>query len=143
MNDKVKKYYDNDLTRFLVRVWSNEEQKYLDDEDICYDTQGHYNNALELLNSEFFNRPDEAAVYQNDEISSNNVYEQCSGYTDANDNLIFEGDIIQGKLTKNYLSVSFSKGAFIVNNYSNSLLADLHNQFIVVGNIHENKDLIK
>ena len=68
--------------RYKYRVWSQEEQKYLDEDDITIETQGSANSVYELMT--FF-------------LGNTNEYlfEQCTGWRDWKNNLIHEKDIVQ------------------------------------------------
>lgn len=116
--------------RFKFRAWDSDESKYATDDDICFDTGGECECVYDLLkvNDSFY------------------VIEQCTGLKDKNGKLIYEDDIVRLQLSYDEnLSVEYSEGSFnLVGNYGfRTLLRIYKNDCEVVGNIHENPELLE
>lgn len=112
--------------RFKFRVWDKEFNKYWTDEAIK-------ENAAWLL------FPD------NDNIDNIEV-EQCTGLKDKNGKLIYEGDILSCMINcPRKCVVEFYRNAFCLNeNGSHSEDVVFSDKCCeVIGNIHENEELLK
>ena len=115
--------------RFKFRAWDIEEDRYVSDDDICYDTGGTWDSVYDLLKvaNQFY------------------VYEQCTGLKDKNGKLIYEGDIVQVDSKVYYIDpltlvVGFHNGAFMVGDR----FIDNNSKFMkIIGNIHENPELLE
>lgn len=132
---KGKKKMKNDRLKF--RVYSQDEKRYITDE-LVYLTQDG-----ELLDS-------------SNDVIENVIIERCTGLRDKNGKLIYEGDII--KTEDGNGVVYFRKDAcFAVRNdnyivagtdicpFDNSVSFFLRNKkvFEIVGDIHQNQELLK
>lgn len=121
--------------RFKYRAWSKERNRYVTDKDIkdifC-NTYVKNHDLLEL------------------EDCSSYIVEQCTGLKDKNGKLICEGDIVKYHVTKKTSfpierevvasktkKVTFKKGCF-----NPVFYLDL-NDVEIIGNIHENKELLE
>lgn len=131
---------NNDRLKF--RVWSEVEKRYVLTENLVINNDGelvepHYT----LYGDIHFSRPTE-----------NLIVEQCSGLKDRNGKLIFVGDILLSSDGSNY-SVEYDlhyarflrRGKYTT---GRGFFAELNSSIAekilrVVGNIHENRDLLK
>ena len=126
--------------RFKFRVWDNERKCFFNDDEVVL-----YPNGEES----FFN-----ADYDFTEC----IVEQCTGLKDKNGKLIYEGDIVEIMVWDDYSEdmietkgkVYWSKedASFLIfvsydGEYSLNSQETFYGQEIkVIGNIHENKELL-
>lgn len=126
--------------RYKYRVWSQEEQKYLDNTEITIETQGSANNVYELM-AHYLDSPNEY------------LFEHCTSWRDWKNHLIYEGDIIQTTTGKLRFVVEWDEpdGRFMLNGLDGvnwydlnaSIPGFLSSGVEVIGNTHEYSGLKK
>lgn len=125
---------------FKFRAWDIKEKEMYYDAEKTYDNlAGHYG----------FRDFDDLIEEHNKSV----ILEQCTGLKDKNDNLVYEGDILIDKYSyiveivyqKNCMFQALQKngikGAEFYTSYS--LEPEYIKNSEIIGNIHENKDLLK
>ena len=143
--------------RFKFRVWSEDYNLYI--EDNCYPIGSDFNLSMtqngyvEVIGMGDYD--DDGAfswgtVESLKECIGDYTVEQCTGLRDKNGKLIYEGDLIKEPANKHNLEVFYENGAWQTREYRKNgnreqLLYVLINCYgvEVIGNIHENADLIK
>lgn len=138
--------------RFKSRFFHNPSGKYLNSQSLVY-CNGCYE---QVADRQFPNGTYKAYIlttYNTSEI----IEEQCIGLKDKNGKLIYEGDIVEqeGKFYKVIFSYdnvascgccidSFSGCGFVMEDkYGSRGDLDIYSELEVIGNIHENKDLLE
>lgn len=112
--------------RFKFRVWDKENNKYED--DLYYEAGDLQVTCVNKIFEEY--------------ISDGYIIEQCTGLKDKNGKLIYEGDIVR-EISKRepeweeYVITVEWKGCGF------NLYGDDEFDFLVIGNIHENADLLE
>ena len=130
------------MSKINFRVWDNLEKGYLNEKDIAIDSLGN----IFLL--EGYNHNDSELWYARvlpDLDNKRYAIEQDTGPKDKNGTEIYEGDILIDDTGEpiEYWVVKFSEGAFVGECTGvTELLSELTN-LEVVGNIHENPELVK
>ena len=109
--------------RFKFRAWDNKERYYIPNEET---------NFCHGMMEYWFDK-EECPL----------TFEQCTGLKDKNGKLIYEGDIITGFFNNN--KVIWDKGRFCVDDGSEVFdeLAKLNEECVIIGNIHENPELLE
>lgn len=104
--------------RFKYRAWDSIAKEYIFDSYALYE------------------------LFVND-IDNSYQVEQCTGLKDKNGKLIYEGDIVTGFFNNN--KVIWDKGSFCVDDGSGVFdeLAKSNEDCVIIGNIHENPELLK
>ena len=119
--------------RFKFRVWNNKMQKF----HIVFSMHGIVNDTLE--------------GYAKDD---NFVLEQCTGLKDVNGKLIYEGDIVElddgTEINNAVIEWEEQSGQWVICTTDTTYTGTIYtfdnlygNDLTVIGNIHNNADLIK
>lgn len=115
------------------RVYDTEQKKYVTNERLWLITPDGTLYYLKTENAGFVK-------------AHNCVVEWSSGLADKNNNDIFEGDILaywtDEYQKKQYISVYYIDGQFKVTYYALNLLCGRNIRSEVVGNIHDNPELL-
>lgn len=130
--------------RFLVRYWVKGSKKYLNSNKLVYN-DGTYTqvSTKQLPNGKYISY----ILY--DWNTSEVIPEQCTGLKDKNGKLIYEGDIVRryvglgkhgSQKTEDIDVVKWHINGYVLENYCD-YFADT-DDFEVIGNIHENAELL-
>lgn len=118
--------------RFKFRFWCEKDKTmYYVNVNNCIFTKQRRLNLSSVFNSERY------------------IPMQCIGIKDKNRNLVYEGDILSHDNLHEYLLVRFNPAYNILNlqntgnRYLFTRLKDKDTVFEIIGNIYENKELIK
>ena len=130
------------MRKLKFRIWVKDEKRYYDESD--EESYMIVPNGNVTYTSEAYEEDD---VWFNDTTSATNdvIVEQYTGLKDKNGKEIYEGDIVSvhNKNRKNEYDigvVEFGKAAF----RCPFLLGKYHSgQIEVIGNVHENADLLE
>lgn len=133
--------------RFKFRVWSKRECKYVEyylDDDLTF--------AIDIDGKliAYASNYSDYANCDNGDFDDSHIVEFCTGLKDKNVKLIYEGDLIKEPANKYPLEIYYDKGAWLTREYrkngnNEQLLYVLINCYgvEVIGNIHENPDLLE
>ena len=119
--------------RFLVRYWVKDSKKYLNSNKLIYN-DGTYTQVS--------TKQSPSGTYYSyilyDWNTSELIPEQCTGLKDKNGKLIYEGDIVTDGVDIFEVVWDYNAWCIQTNNFQHFLTEG----FEVIGNIHENADLL-
>lgn len=114
--------------RFKFRVWDKENKIWLENEDCSLSMNGE----LTVLGMDAYGE----TIFCD---SKNYLMEQSTGLKDKNDKLIYEGDIVTDGVDIFEVVWDYNAWCIQTNNFQHFLTEG----FEVIGNIHENPDLLE
>jgi uncharacterized phage protein (TIGR01671 family) len=123
--------------RFKFRFWYKPKNRYINTEKLVLNDGTYTQVGTKQMNNGTY-----CSYIVNEYNSSDVIPEQCTGLKDKNGKLIYEGDIIREISKKEpeweeYITeVKWGKCGF-------NLYSDEDYDFEIIGNIHENKDLLR
>lgn len=130
--------------RFKFRAYFIPEEYYVKITQLNFDVESNITKIKFIKPKSVDPEGSEYICYQ-DQLNKF-VFEQCTCLRDKNGKLIYEGDIVKLQLSYDEnLSVEYSKGSFdLVGDCGfRALLRIYKNDCEVVGNIHENPELLE
>ena len=147
--------------RLKFRVWLEEEYGHKDDYEGMYAPRGYLGwHSKEVVERLWYHLMPcgkevswgyEDAVHEPLIISERVIVEMCTGLKDCNGKLIYEGDIIKGSNGSingvlwpwGPMAIRYKDGGFNVPLWGTEENKDRTHWFEVIGNIHENAELIE
>lgn len=129
--------------RFKFRAWSFDNKKYYPQNE-----QGMFILGGELPNG----TPVGVSCSVEDLVNSENygkkfIVEQCTGLKDKNGKLIYEGDIVETHdYTTEHSQIVWDKSCYVLKSKDAAIYEHLSNyekQCAIIGNIHENPELLE
>ena len=118
--------------RYKFRVWDKLDEEYYDEN--CFQMQIESSGDLFIIG---VGNDGEDCFWETD----NTVIEQCTGLKDKNGKLIYEGDIILVEDNKCPIEWESENARYNVIGYGELAYLN-YNDIEVIGNIHENADLL-
>ena len=132
----VKKEMKN-KDRFKFRVWDKGNEKYIYDAVYAYDGNSYKGEGDNLGHIYCFGE------YLDDQEGGLCVVEQCTGLKDMEGNLVYEGDIVYSYDNDKAGVIEFDVARFVISFPKSKTWDDLYGSFKVIGNIHENPELLE
>ena len=123
--------------RFKFRFWHKSKNRYINTEKLVLNDGTYTQVGTKQMNNGTY-----CSYIVNEYNTSEIIPEQCTGLKDKNGKLIYEGDIIreiskkEPKWEEYITEVKWGKCEF-------NLYSDEDYDFEVIGNIHENADLLE
>ena len=121
--------------RFRFRAWDTEKKELIYDAENAYDYMRPCSDG-KIIEADCFGDVLESKRY---------IVEQCTGLKDKNGRLIYEGDIVFYSGVELWWVVFEEKYCSfeLLRNDGNGLSMSAHKEMTVVGNIHENPELLE
>lgn len=121
--------------RFRFRVWDTEKKELIYDAENAYDYMRPCSDG-KIIEADCFGDVLESKRY---------IVEQCTGLKDKNGRLIYEGDIVfYGGVELWWVVFEEKYCSFeLLRKDGNGLSMSAHKEMTVVGNIHENPELLE
>ena len=131
--------------RFKFRFWNKSKNRYINTEKLVLNDRTYTQVGTKRMNNGTY-----CSYIVNEYNTSDIIPEQCTGLKDKNGKPIYDGDIVR-------TSGCYKDGVYIIcwneddaeydlynkDNYFIYQLVNRFNSVEVIGNIHENADLIK
>lgn len=130
------------MCEIKFRIWDNLEKAYLNEEDVAIDSRGN------VFIFEIYDKNDSDLWYTRllpDSDNKRYIIEQDTGLKDKNGTKINEGDVLVDDAGEpiEYWTVKLSEGGFVGECAGVAEPLFELTQLEVVGNIHENSELVE
>lgn len=126
--------------RFKFRVWSKQSNSYIKEKMFYIDRFGGLFKYEKSKSTVYINAD---SPYIMCLCGDNYIIEQCTGLKDKNGNLIYEGDIVVDEFGEKMLVCWDSEYLQFCFQQDNGWYVRTNSEIEVIGNIHENKDLLE
>ncbi len=126
--------------RFKFRFWNKSKNRYVNTEKLVLNDGTYTQVGTKQMNNGTY-----CSYIVNEYNFSDIIQEQCTGLKDKNDKLIYEGDWLKTK-DGYYCYVVWFEGFWWVKSLPSEAMdlehAEFYKECEIVGNIHENADLL-